>query len=182
MIGDNKFTLRELIASEFVTNVGYDHLIGFSTNLTDKTDYYSDCNRCLEEFFNYLDHFTSLDNETRLSLSFSIFIHLFIELFQNDFKQDAKLFFNNHQHKFNCFNQFKKTIDMINNSIRNQQLDKRLIKLRTYKISISLTENDHRILLNYLQVNFTLIFVLIISKFFISNPVWRFLFLSKYLI
>lgn len=128
----------------------YDHLIGFATN-TEKGDYFSDCNRCLEEFFSFLDNL-ALDDDTRLSFSFSLFIHLFIDLFQNDFKQDAKLFFSNHQHKFNCFNQLKKTIDLIQNSIRTQLLDKRLVKLRSSKISINISESDHKLLLNYLAV------------------------------
>lgn len=154
LINENKFTIRESIANEFVLNIGsYDHLIGFSSANSNKLDYFNNCNKCLDEFLNFLDNL-NLDDENRLSFSSSIFIHLFIDLFINDFKQEAKQFFNNHQHKFSCFNQLKKTIDLLNNSLKNQQLDKRLIKLRSSKISINLSENDHRLLLEFLEVGF----------------------------
>ena len=131
----------------------YDHLIGFATNNSNKLDYFNQLNKCLNEFNQFLNLNLNLDSDNRLSFSFSIFMHLFIDLFLNDFKQEAKLFFSNHQTDFNKQAQFKKTIDMIGNSIRNQQLDKRLIKLRNSKILIKITEDDHRLLLNFLEVS-----------------------------
>lgn len=130
----------------------YDHPIAFSSTFNStKLDYLNNCNKCLDEFFNFIDKL-NLENDQSLSFSFSIFMHLFIDLFLNDLKQEAKLFLTNNQHKFNCFNELKKPIDMLNNTIKNQQLDKRLIRIRNTKISITLNESDHKLLLIYLEV------------------------------
>ena len=152
VLSDNKFTIKELIANEFVLNIGsYDHLIEFSTSHPNKLDYFNNCNNCLDESLNFLDQL-SLENEGKLSFSFSIFIHLFIDLFVYDSKPDAKQFFNTHQHKFSSFSQFKRTFDMLNNSLKSQQLDKRLAKLRCSKVSVSISESDHKLLLEFLEV------------------------------
>lgn len=152
LLGDNKFTIKELIANEYVQAIGsYDHLIEFSTSNPNRLDYFNNCNNCLDEFLNFLGQL-SLKDESKLSFSFTIFIHLFIDLFVNDLKPEAKQFFNNHQHKFSSFDHFKRTFDMLNNSLKNQQLDKRLAKLRCSKVSVSLSESDHKLLLEFLEV------------------------------
>lgn len=152
LLSDNKFTIKELIANEFVLNIGsYDHLIEFSTSNPNRLDYLKNCNNCLDEFLNFLGQL-SLKDESKLSFSFTIFIHLFIDLFINDLKQEAKQFFNNHQHKFSSFDHFKRTFDMLNNSLKNQQLDKRLGKLRCSKVSVALSESDHKLLFEFLEV------------------------------
>ena len=116
-------------------------------------DYLTDCYRCMTDLLRLTETSQLDDRQQANNIRLTAFLHLFVELFQNDYKSDAKRFYAKFGHILAGKESNKLFVDYLANSIKSGQLDKRLAKFRNTKTEITITEEYHRVLMRHLEVS-----------------------------
>jgi WD40 repeat protein len=180
--GNGRCTIKELVANELMTNAGsYDNLIECSVHnvngsvglpshtissglrregpgaahspIATAGDYFSDCDQCMTQLTQLTEPIRLTESYQANSIRLSGFLHLFVELFQNEYRNDAKRFYAKHSASLSQHSSNALVLEYLANSVKLGQLDKRLVKLRNSKTVVTVSSEFQRHLQQSLEVS-----------------------------
>lgn len=114
------------------------------------TDYFADCDTCMTRLVQITKQLS--DRVQANTIRLGAFMHLFVELFQNEYRADAKRFYTKHVACLAHPTGNSAVLDLLANSIKCGQLDKRLVKLRQAKTCVRVDWRFSRHLQNIFEV------------------------------